>query len=160
MKLPFRRRRRSGPAQVLHVVLTVLGIRARLKLVRAAGRTALRGVRVGRTGVRVARAVPWRPLGVAVPAVAVAVVALVVQRVRSRRNRGPGAAAPAPVAGSGPGVTAPAPAVPATPPGGVTAVAPATPAGERPTEPALDLDGPNESAPGHHPTDEERQAAS
>jgi hypothetical protein len=158
MKLPFRRRRRSGPAQVLHVVLTVLGIRARLKLVRAAGRTALRGVRVGRTGVRVARAVPWRPLGVAVPAVAVAVVALVVQRVRSRRNRGPGAAAPAPVAGSGPGVTAPAPAVPAE--ARVTAVAPATPAGERPTDPVLDVDGPNESAPGHHPTDEERQAAS
>ncbi len=125
MSLSFRRRRRSPPAQALHLLLTVLGVRARLRLARGAARTVVRGGRAGFTGVRVARAVPWRALGLAG---AVAALALVARRLTA------GGAAPA---------------APAT--------APAT--AQRPTEPALDLDGPNESAPGHHPTDAERQAA-
>jgi hypothetical protein len=133
MRLPFRRRRRSAPAQALHLLATVLGVRARLKLARGAARTAVRGARAGVTGVRVARGVPWRALG-AVGVLAAA--ALVVRRLTSGGS-GPAPSVPPPVPGPGA----------------------AAPAGERPTEPALDLDGPNESAPGHHPTDAERQAA-
>ncbi len=126
MRLPFRRRRRSAPAQALHVLVTVLGIRARLRLARGAARTAVRGARTAVGGVRVARAVPWRPLGVA------ALAGLVTLAVRLVRARGGG-----PVS---------APAAPPVPP------APSPPPGD----PLLDVDGPNESAPGHHPTEAER----
>jgi hypothetical protein len=134
MKLPFRRRRRSAPAQALHLLLTVLGVRARLRLARGAARTALRGGRAGLKGVRVARAVPWRALGFAGAA---AVLALVARRLTAGGGAAPAVTPAAPAPAPGPAATA-----------------------ELPTEPALDLDGPNESAPGHHPTDAERQAAS
>jgi hypothetical protein len=102
MRLPFRRRRRTGLAGALDV----LGV------------------------VVVARATPWRALGVlALLGAAGGLVA------RLARGGGDGDA-------------------------GQDATSPWTPpVAEVPGDATLDVDGPNESAPGHHPTEADRRAS-